>query len=1272
MVATLLSCLLLSAAPSSVLLYLPLDGAAPGGGSYTYGPGRQGQAVYLADDLRLPSDGLGLPEAGTFAAWVNFDQPGKSPEPRYLFCIYGRGNEGWQHSRVSIHAAGGQMQFAVWGDDGTSKAIGASIADWAAGSWHHIAATWSGLDGRGQGRLKLYLDGRPSASAEGLRLTALALGDTLDIGRDSDASPDYTNGWLDEVYYLSQAVSDDEVAAAAARPSNEPARPADPVELATRPGWGDPQRHWRARVQLSTADQARIAPAFDLPLDFATAAGQIEGTVAQLDPASLAVYSASGQPLQHGLAGRGLAFRWIGDLAPGQAASAEIYFDLIHYDLSVPLQARRIGRPATAWEPFALPDYATETYQDAWDFDEGDEEAIDQWGNAPELIRHSVTDGELRLQVRQDPWFIWGNMWSQVADTQRPVAIDLDQWHRFSMRVKQSVASAAWTLYARPEGRSAESLIKYDFTVSGTGWQTVDIDLRDEAHWRGRLAALRIDPTNDVQADVAIDWVRLEAVEAATVADVETVGATEAVATGLRFGGPSWLPAGDGEKVQISAVDQDGRPVEGQVVQVDLRSSGDAALHPEYPGWGYVHGARFTAMTGPDGGVELRLRASTRVSGEPEVLTISLPWTDVGPERFTVDVKPGPASQIAFMPRRPLMLGPGRTDANLVAQVADRFGNDVAETGLDISLAADTGAVIEPASGKTDAHGRLACRLTIDSDQRWVARVHATSADLSGDSPAVCITPNRREPGVAMNDAGQFTLGGRPWLPLGGFYANWVAEVPADGEAGRRNISFADTDDAMKDAWLKHLADDGVTAMRFMLRAHRPGGMEPLDIGGKVNPELYAELLRYLDLARPYGIRFLLVLHEDYTKPMYFNATNREQFCLPRWEGEDLDALPPYQRRFVRDGKLLTSIDQKYTDPDAIACQDQYAREIVGLFKDNPQVLGYELENEMVAVPASWVRHACEVIREVDDVTPIVMSHGGGGLKTADPQYWRTESPVDFYTYHIYPQGTTSEEVGYGRVTDVLTTYGRMSGRSFLGESVGDEWANGAPVDMRKRVARDVIWDSLLNANPGCMFWNHRGDETAEFALARKVADELDLASWPAPQAEVAVIVKHPLDSDRYYRTTEGAADLAMMARYVEHYRQRGAIFDFAWTGEGYRTTADLSKFAPPDAPAPIVPSAGWEAATRLRPGTNQGLCYLRNAAGVERWAGPPDKNYKIWFRTVRSAPATVKLNLGPVDKRFGLRWIDLVTGQTGTQTVMGQGRVELGPSDHDYVLTWR
>ena len=373
-----------------------------------------------------------------------------------------------------------------------------------------------------------------------------------------------------------------------------------------------------------------------------------------------------------------------------------------------------------------------------------------------------------------------------------------------------------------------------------------------------------------------------------------------------------------------------------------------------------------------------------------------------------------------------------------------------------------------------------------------------------------------------------------------------------------------------------------------MLRTHRPNGMEPMDVGGRVNADLFASLMHYLDLARPFGLRFLLVVHEDYSKPCYFNRSALETFCLPHFAGENLDALPAFQRRFLRDRDLLGTAGDKYTDADAIACQDRYARAVVGLLKDNPLLFAYELENEMVACPAGWANHAIQSIRGVDLQTPICVSHGGGGLQTADPAWWKAKTAIDFYTYHLYPDGTTTPEIDYGLLTNVLTCYGRIGKPAFLGESSGDQFSHGPQREIRRWTMRDLVWFSLVNGNPGCFFWNARGSEVAEFRLAREITARIDWTTFRRKRPAIAIRVPHPLDDDRWFSSPAGRAAIGMMARYARHYLKRGVYFDFTLDDAAdYVAKADVRAFAPPERRWPILrfrPAFNWRRSCGLKP----------------------------------------------------------------------------------------
>ncbi len=67
-----------------------------------------------------------------------------------------------------------------------------------------------------------------------------------------------------------------------------------------------------------------------------------------------------------------------------------------------------------------------------------------------------------------------------------------------------------------------------------------------------------------------------------------------------------------------------------------------------------------------------------------------------------------------------------------------------------------------------------------------------------------------------------------------------------------------------------------------------------------------------MDVAREFNIVFLAVVHDDYYKPVYCDQNNYSKFTRPAFAGVDLDALPPHQRRFVRDGKVSVHFDARF------------------------------------------------------------------------------------------------------------------------------------------------------------------------------------------------------------------------------------------------------------------------------------------------------------------------------------------------------------------------
>jgi hypothetical protein len=820
-------------------------------------------------------------------------------------------------------------------------------------------------------------------------------------------------------------------------------------------------------------------------------------------------------------------------------------------------------------------------------------------------------------------------------------------------------------------------LLHHEFRVTGSGWQTVRIDLVKDAGWGGTLSAFRIDPTSEVpEAHVEIDWVRLVnevqaargALELLGPAGVEPPQRLELAVPGTT------VVAGTRQPVTCRALDARGQPVPDWPVALRLDSASDGRLDAaDSPSLAEAPGLR-RAVTDSDGIARVMLVAGRRAGQAADRLFAEAAGTQASAQ-VAIGLLTGPPHHYRVQPDSPLLLRASDLPVAIAAQIEDEAGNPLPLPGRRLAFRVPEGVSGDAAQADTDAQGVARTRLAVDPAVRWVWRVEVEDNEgLRGTSAAITFLPDPPRPDpIQVLPNGYFAdSAGKPFVPLGGFYANWVQSETPDGEWGRLR-SFTDTTDDDKRAWLRFLADSGVTAMRFMLRTHRPNGMEPMDIVGRVNPELFAEGVRYLDLGREFGLRFQLVVHEDYTKPVYVNREPIARFALRHYTAEQFRLLPPFQRRFLVDRDTLSPAGLRYTDPDAIACQDQYARELAEALLGNPQVFSYELENEMVNCPASWANHAIDVIHSLDPEVLVGVSHGGGGLHTGDPLWWQRNVRLGYYNYHLYPTGTTSPEMDYGAAVDVLARYGRLAGVCFMGESAGDEFGRHPDREVRRWVMRDIIWLALTNGNPGVFFWNARGAEVREFRLAREAMAMLDLATFRRVRPEIAIAVDHPLDGDKYYRTPQGVQDYAMMGRYAQHYLSQGVDTDFVVGPEAaaaYPLRCALAEFAPPEPTRrPVRASPGWQLRYLVRDDGQEVLVYVRNLATIESWRPPGDERAgTMYLRTRRPTPLALDFAL-PAGQPYAAVAFDLDSETRRAFAVEPAAALDLGSTDHDWGL---
>lgn len=1278
-----------TARDDGLLAYLPFDGSAAialgttsgriPAAALSYAEGVSGEAVRLVSDCRVEI-GSDFPVAeGTFAGWIRHEYSDSTETPRYIFCLYGAPGleSSWARNRWSLLTFGSRLCFEVYGDSsGRPLTAQASVPDLIKGAWHHVAATWSGVNSStGGATLRLYVDGAPVASVTAPRLDVGETSGQFDLGRDSDGSPDYGEMLLDDVFLYARALSAEEIAAgvAATAPSRVRPAPETPVPAGAIPDWDAPRLSFRCLLEAPAPKQERrdwflyATPGLHDGLRHLGFPG-----VPDLARARLFARSPAGEWEERASQTDGQTLFWPvpGEWPAGRARGFRLYFDSLRYSCIAPLivsPPSPVDRAGTL--SAGLPDYAQEEYGDAWDFDEGDLEEIDTFGNRPELIRNvRVKDGALYATVARDAYVIWGSMWGPEDHGKRRVRIDLSRHPVLVLRLRQSVPFATWTVYGRPLG--SESLVTHEFPVTGTGWQTVRVDLVREARWRGVLSALRLNLTKDVEADVALDFARIVRGSEAHAGALETRGTPSARAARVAI-----IPetqssvAGTEQRLRVRVEDAAGKPVSRQPVRVwlDGEIPGAELRRGATPSLGLGATSR-RALTDSTGAAEFRLHAG-RVSGRSTKVFAETEFVGTEEASIEVAVRAGEPSRYAVGAPGVTIVPEEKTPLRLRVTATDICGNPVPSPGRALAWRIEEARDSEGSAVATEEGTEIT--LAPDMTRRWVYRARVKDErGLAGESGDICVLPKGPPARKIALRGGCFqTPDGRPFVPLGGFYSVWIPGIPAAGEEeGRRIRAFTDaTEDEMRH-WFGFLRSQGVTALRMMLRTHGPGGTEAMDMGGRVNRKLFARVLRLIDLARQRDLRFMFTLHDDYEKPVYVNERHLESFALPAFAGEDLGALPPYQRRFLLERDLV-SPRERYHDPDAIACQDQYAREIVGYLKDNPALLAWELENEMVDCPVSWVNHAVETIRSVDPATPVCVSHGGGGLVSADPLYW-SRTKASFYTYHLYPLGVTSSGIDYGLATDVLTRYGRMAGTCFLGESSGDEF-NDYPVERdgeRRWIMRDLIWLSLVNRNPGGFFWNSRGREIAEFRLAAEVLRDAPWLLAERPPAPVAVRVTHPLDTDTWYRTAEGQRDLLMMARYSRHFLERGVEFDFV-AGDaagGREQSCDLANFAPPHVTGRFTPSSGFQVASATRQDGLAGLLYVRCVSGIRSWN--PKEDRAMWLR--QRAPAPLQLVCWKPDQvRVTAR--DLDTGEERILTLGNGGVLDLGVTEHDFAVLW-
>lgn len=173
-------------------------------GQPTFTAGKFGQALVLDgnDYLQLPAN-VGNSTDFSFAAWVFWNGGGNWQR------IFDLGDiENWKYLFLTPDAGGG-MRFTIT-DAGWNSEQRINTAPLPVGVWTHVAVTLTGNTG------KLFVNGAPAASNTAMDINPDALGVKYNyIGHSRFPADPNFNGRLDDVRFLTSALTDAEVAALA-------------------------------------------------------------------------------------------------------------------------------------------------------------------------------------------------------------------------------------------------------------------------------------------------------------------------------------------------------------------------------------------------------------------------------------------------------------------------------------------------------------------------------------------------------------------------------------------------------------------------------------------------------------------------------------------------------------------------------------------------------------------------------------------------------------------------------------------------------------------------------------------------------------------------------------------------------------------------------------------------------------------------------------------------------------------------------------------------
>lgn len=490
---------------------------------------------------------------------------------------------------------------------------------------------------------------------------------------------------------------------------------------------------------------------------------------------------------------------------------------------------------------------------------------------------------------------------------------------------------------------------------------------------------------------------------------------------------------------------------------------------------------------------------------------------------------------------------------------------------------------------------------------------------------------------IRLGANGRFTTAdGKPHVPWG--YATIGLFAPDPEVAARFSgpSQWCRASDADILNWIGLLASYGINTVRFGVTVD--GRSICGDTGGHADPWMIERLRHFLDLIGPLGVRAVPVMWWGHYRNFGYQG------------------IPAYDA-------LIEKQADWFTKPEALALQQQYVREVVSAFKDDPRILAWEVMNETYTaggdLPAS-VKWTNAIIKTMRECSPDHMVTTSACEATPGPELeWINTTDLDFFNYHEYPTypsysqthkllGDATHEMG--DYAAVMTLCDRLGKRvSLLGEAGNDRQQEANYPELRQLITRDCLWLSFVHGSPGGISWDAIADPR-EFGVLSQIAGAID---WTRFRPAATPVVVEVADAD---------AQMANLARYVWWSLEHGVPVSFIRADQlaaAGQVLLSGDSFSPPEkAPAATIGvGPGLQAATLQSADGKVFIGYIRNVSGRE-----------IINTRVRR-PVNVNLTLRPLKPGTFQVWdLDLRT-VVKRVPVERETELNLGETAHDFAV---